>query len=287
MKTPASTAFVVVLLATLALLTACTSSPAPPVAPEPPATQAPTNDDYTLIWNIPYVLQNGQGAFDFEVHQHNTQSNTFRAQLTTAFYLVEIDAQTFTVTGATEEGGISASIPFTPNSTITTDWIKSDIDEVCFLLEGAYNAIDAVTSARHSDSFRYRECVYAWDITNSPTPSEWAGAVARIPNTQGVVSVWLMADGDAIDTEVLISPMPDTQDQMGIRDEGHVRGVFYDSGITLGASTLDIPDTNGGRFQLLDDGQPCLELDLVYGLWDAWENYFVPQLFEMSVCLPE
>jgi len=55
----------------------------------------------------------------------------------------------------------------------------------------------------------------------------------------------------------------------------------------LGQSSLDIPATNGGTFELLDDGQPCLELDLVYGAWDAWENYFVPQLFEMSVCLPE
>ena len=96
-----------------------------------------------------------------------------------------------------------------------------------------------------------------------------------------------MADGDAIDTEVLISPMPASQDQKGIFDGNTVAGVYYDSGITLGQSSLDIPANNGGRFQLLDDAQPCLELTLVYGEWDAWENYFVPQVFEMSVCLPE
>jgi hypothetical protein len=124
-------------------------------------------------------------------------------------------------------------------------------------------------------------------ITNPPTPSSWSGAVARIPNTQGVVTVWLMADGNAIDSSVLISPMPESQDQTGIRDEGYVRGVFYDSGITLGTSYLDIPDTNGGTFELLDDAQPCLELDLVYGVWDARENYFEPALFELTVCLPK
>lgn len=283
MKTPTLAAFIVVLLATLAL-NACTSSP----APQPPATQAPTNkDDYTLIWNIPYVLQNGQGAFDFEVHQHNTQPNTFRAQLTTAFYLLEIDSSTFTITGYADQP-TSASVSFTPNSTITTDWMTSyrPNERLCWTLAGTYNAIDVKTSTRHSDTFDFTNCMQHNAITNPPTPSEWAGAVARIPGTQGVVSVWLMADGDAIDTEVLISPMPESRDQTGIRDEGYVRGVFYDSGITLGASTLDIPDTNGARFQLLDDGQPCLELDFVYGLWDAWENYFVPQLFEMSVCLP-
>ena len=96
-----------------------------------------------------------------------------------------------------------------------------------------------------------------------------------------------MADGDAIDTEVLISPMSESRDQRGIFDGNTVHGTDYDSGITLGQSSLDIPATNGGRFQLLDDAQPCLELTLVYGEWDAWENYFVPQLFEMSVCLPE
>jgi hypothetical protein len=85
-----------------------------------------------------------------------------------------------------------------------------DFNGTLQFMQACFVAFNAKTLACVGDSFRYRECVYAWDITNSPTPSEWAGAVARIPNTQGVVSVWLMADGDAIDTEVLISPMPDT-----------------------------------------------------------------------------
>lgn len=262
----------------------CTFEPDPDLTPEPPTL----SDDYTLIWNIPYVLQNGQGAFDFEIHQHNTEANTFRAQLTTAFHFVEIDSPTFTITGYAD-APTSASVPFTPNTIITTDWIQSfePGEEVCFLLEGTYNAYDAETLNRVSDTFRYSACMENRIVTNPPTPSSLAGAVASIPDTQGVVTVWLMADGDAIDTSVLISPMPESRDQTGIRDEGYVRGVFYDSGITLGASYLDIPDNNGGMFELLDDEQPCLELDLVYGMWDAWENYFVPQLFEMSVCLPD
>ena len=285
MKTPTSIRFIVVLFALLVFV-ACTSESTPQL---PTRSELSTLDeDTTIVWNMPYVLQNGQGAFNFEVQQHNTEPNMFRAQLTTAFYLLDIDAQPLTITGYAD-APTSASVPFTPNTTITTDWITHDQanERLCWTLIGSYNAIDAETSVRHSDTFDFTNCILHDDITNPPTPSEWAGAVARIPDTQGVVTVWLMADGDAIDTSVLISPMPDSQDQRGIFDGNTVAGVYYDSGITLGQSSLDIPANNGGTFELLDDGQPCLELDLVYGAWDAWENYFVPQLFEMSVCLPE
>lgn len=293
MKTPTSTRFIVVLFALLATLAlnACTTSD-PPTLDELAIPNDPTPEldptDITTIWNMPYVLQNGQGAFDFEIHQHNTRPNTFRAQLTSAFHFVDVGNPTFTITGYADQP-TSASVPFTPNTTIATDWIESyePGEEVCYVFQGSYNAYDAETLNRVSDTFNFGNCIYHNDITNPPKPSEWAGAVARIPNTQGVVTVWLMADGDAIDTGVLISPMPDTQDQMGIFDGNTVAGTDYDSGITLGTSYLDIPANNGGTFELLDDAQPCLELDLVYGAWDAWENYFVPQLFEMSVCLPE
>ena len=102
MKTPTSTTFIAILLVTLAI-NACTSQPAPPAAPQPPVRRAPTNNDTTTIWNMPYVLQNGQGAFNFEIQQHNTEPNMFRAQLTTAFYLLDIDSQQLTITGYADQ----------------------------------------------------------------------------------------------------------------------------------------------------------------------------------------
>lgn len=252
----------------------------------------PTTPSYTVIHSDVAFTDDYQALYIYQIHQHKTTPNLFRASVEYRTGAGQLEAQSFSVTGSESgKGAVTESITFTEysNGKKLTDWIVSNEagEEICYKLTGKW-----FTQGSQSQNVDINQsaCVQMDAVTNPPT------AAKRLAKFFDLGIVELAVTGNQATGRLIVERIVESQDTTGVWANGKVDNVEKVSRVRVNTqfdeeSKLETGKSNGGVFNVpaLTLSEPsdgvCIEAELVTGDWSQYDNYFIPRLVYGNVCI--